>query len=292
MITQARAKINLSLDITGKRQDGYHELDTLFWQLRLCDVIDIRPSSGKEIKVTCSDKSLSCGRDNLAFAAAEMMFDEFDIKGGIDIHIEKNIPMGAGLGGGSSDAAAVLKAVNKLYEIGLDNAKLKEIAVRLGADVPFFIEGGFAQAKGIGEKLSVLPKAELPPMLIVKPDVHISTPWAYKTVDEFGEIYHPDIEAMKIAVKEKKFEKICALAGNSFEKPVFSKLPIVYNIKKEMLTLGAGGCVMTGSGSALFALFRNEEDALKAKEILETQDNSLRLFFEAGGYNGEETQGF
>lgn len=283
MKVNANAKINLGLDIVSKREDGYHELNTLFCELKLHDEIDIEITEKIEISVTCSDQNLSCGSDNLAYRAAEILFERYNPGRGVKIHIIKNIPMGAGLGGGSSDAAAVLKTVNSLFKFNLDNDELRNTGAKIGADVPFFIEGKMAQAKGIGEKLMHFEGCHLPPMLIIKPEISIPTGWAYNTVDESKNVFHPDIESLIRAVKTGDYEGICRYAGNTFENAITERFPVIKQIKSRMRELGAGTCVMTGSGSALFAIFKSEEMVLNATEILKKEDTTLKLYPETGG---------
>ena len=285
MRIKARAKINLSLDIVDKREDGYHELDTIFSEIELCDYIIIEKTASKNIVVECSDKTLSCGEDNLAYKAARLLTDEFHIEGGLSIYIEKNIPMGAGLGGGSSDAAAVLKALNSMFLLKLSDDELRKRAVLLGADVPFFIAGGTVRAKGIGEIIEPLDDIKLPPMIVIKPDISVPTAFAYKSFDSYSSKFHPDIESLVNALKANDIYKIFKYAGNSFEGPVFEKYTKIPKIKKRLLILGAGVCVMTGSGSALFALFENRQKALTAYELLKKEDKEIKAFLELGGEN-------
>lgn len=277
MKIKANAKINLSLDIVCRREDGYHELDTVFYELSLCDHITVNKTDKQRITVGCSDHTLSCGDDNLAYKAAKLLLDEFGLKTGVDIYIEKNIPMGAGLGGGSSDAAAVLRAVNELFTLGLSDEELKIRAVKLGADVPFFITGGAARAKGIGEELDGLKGIVVPPMIVVKPSVSVSTVFAYKAFDAYKDKYHPDIDRLIKALQNKNDNEIFESVGNSFEGPVFEEYYEIAQLKQRLVDMGASACVMTGSGSALFALF---DDVKKADVVYRalSADNNIRVF--------------
>lgn len=285
MRIKARAKINLSLDIVDKREDGYHELDTIFSEIELCDYITIEKTASKAINIKCSDETLSCGEDNLAYKAAKLLMDEFSIESGLSIYIEKNIPMGAGLGGGSSDAAAMLKAVNSIFSLGLSDEELRKRAVILGADVPFFISGGFARAKGIGDIIEPIKNLRIPPMIVLKPSVSVPTAFAYKAFDLYSGKFHPDIEELIGALEANDTNKIFKAVGNSFEGPVFEKYMQIPRLKEKMLGLGAGACVMTGSGSALFALFENSEAAQKAYELLKKENKDIKAFLELGGEN-------
>ncbi len=285
MRIKARAKINLSLDIVDKRDDGYHELDTIFCEIGLCDYITIEKTASKNIALKCSDDTLSCGEDNLAHKAAKLLMDEFSLEGGLSIYIEKNIPMGAGLGGGSSDAAAVLKAINSIYSLGLSDEELKKRAVTLGADVPFFISGGISRAKGIGDVIEPLDNLKLPSMIVVKPEVSVPTAFAYKAYDLYDNKFHPDIEGLIRALYANDINKIFEFVGNSFEGPVFEKYTQIQMVKESLLGLGADACVMTGSGSALFALFENNKKALAAYELMQKENKDIKSFLELGGEN-------
>ncbi len=282
MKVKARAKINLSLDIVDKRADGYHELDTIFSEIELCDYITIEKTASKNIEIECSDKTLSCGEDNLVYKAAGLLMDEFQAECGLSIYIEKNIPMGAGLGGGSSDAAAVLKALNEMLALGLSDEELRKRAVLLGADVPFFISGGTVRAKGIGDIIEPLEDIKLPPMIVVKPDVSVPTAFAYKAFDSYSSKFHPDIESLVRALEANDIYGIFKFVGNSFEGPVFEAYKQIPKIKERLLELGAGACVMTGSGSALFALFENSKKASNAYEQIK-KDKDVKAFLELRG---------
>lgn len=283
MQIRAHAKINVGLDIVGRRSDGYHELKTVFYELRLADEVTLQKCDGEGINLTCSDSSLSAAADNLAYRAAALLREEFGIREGLRIHLQKNIPMGAGLGGGSSDAAAVLKGVNELSGLKLTEAQLCERAAALGADVPFFIRGGCALATGIGEKLTGIDGVHLPPMLLIKPPAHVPTAWAYAAADRQEKLFHPDLDALVDALQKGDYEKICAAAGNSFEEAVFADYPQIRVWKERMLRAGAGACVMTGSGSALFAFFREEKEVRAVKNEIEAGDAEVRVFAEIGG---------
>lgn len=283
MKIEARAKINAILDIVGRRPDGYHELDTVFAELSLHDTVKIEKTDTGSIEVSCSNPELACDESNLAYKAAKLLMDTFGLRGGVSIYIEKNIPMGAGLGGGSTDAAAVLKGMNALFDLGLSGAKLRELGARLGADVPFFIYGGVARAGGIGEKLTQIPGAVLPPMLVVKPECSVPTVWAYKAVDALEKQMHPDAEAFLESLRAADYEGICRLAGNSFEPAVVCAYPQIREAKQELLDAGADAAVMTGSGAAVFAFFKDKEAVFQAQKKLQSEHPEWKLFPETGG---------
>ena len=269
MKIKANAKVNLSLDVAGKREDGYHELDMIFLEVPLYDTVEIEVMNEPGIRLSCSDPSLE-NPDNIACKAARSLMEKYGLAGkrGVGIRIEKKIPMQAGLGGGSADAAAVLKGMNELFGLNASPEELRGIGVKLGADVPFFIEGGCARAKGIGEILT--PLTGLPEMniLIVKPKESISTAYAYGNLKYGAEAYHPDIEALQDALLEKDVRKAASLLGNSLEAAVTDRYPVIPVLKKELMDLGAYGAVMTGSGSAVFGLFPKGFQAVPAFEHL------------------------
>ena len=266
---KAHAKINLTLKITGRREDGYHELDMIFLELELSDDIEIKKTP-EGIRLTCSDVSLPTDEGNLAYRAARLMMQEYGIGNGVDITIEKRIPAQAGLGGGSSNAACVLKCMNELFELNRSDEELEKLAVRLGADVPFFIKGGLARAKGIGEELEDLGVFPKWPILIVKPDISVSTPWAYRAFDEMKKTdAHVDPEAALMALRSGSIGKLAEVLGNDLEAPVIREFPVIGEIKKKMTDHGAAAAMMTGSGSAVFGLFDSMEKAAACAAAME-----------------------
>ena len=275
---KANAKINIALDVVGKREDGYHELKTLFYETNLHDVLDFRTSDKCGIRISCTDPTIPVDEKNIVYKAAKLLFDKYVPDAGIDIHIEKNIPHGAGLGGGSSDAAATIKAVNELYQLKLEDHEMEAIGASLGADVPFFISGGAAYACGIGEKLTSL-KADIkmPYLIIAKPEINVSTPEAYKLLDNEPELFHPDVDKIVKCFKAGNVRSVCKLAGNSFEKPIFKIYPQIEEIRKSFLEGGAMASVMTGSGSAVFAFFEDEDDMKKAADNVKEKFKNVKI---------------
>ncbi len=254
MRIEAHAKVNLGLDVKYRRDDGYHEVDMIFYEISVADIIDIEKRDEPGIVLTCSDPSLE-NENNLAYRAAALMFDCFGERNGAAIHIEKHIPMQAGLGGGSSDAASVLKGMNELFGFGASPEKLRELGLKLGADVPFFIEGGCARAGGIGEKLRQIKGVPKLNILIIKPEESISTAYAYGNLKPGENAYHPDIDALENALVSGDIRKAASLMGNSLESAVADRYPIVEELKNELMERGALGSLMTGSGSAVFGIF-------------------------------------
>ena len=272
MKINAYAKINICLDVVGKRPDGYHDVDMIMQNISLYDSIDIEKTfSGIELGGT---GPLSYDKTNLAYRAAELFFDSSGIKGGARIHIQKRIPMCAGMAGGSADAAAVLKGLNLLYGKPLALPVLTKIGARLGADVPFCILGKTARACGIGDKLTKIPPLPQKNILVVKPPVAVSTPEAYAGLD-FENMDHPDIEKAICAIENGDMNSLYREMGNSFEYSIFRKHPKIANIKAKMLELGADASLMSGSGSAVFGIFENEDRLSEAYNMFKKEYNEV-----------------
>lgn len=252
MTIQAPAKVNLVLRVLGRRTDGYHDLETLMAPLALHDTLQVE-LDGSEIAVTCSDREIPCDSSNLAFKAAEAFFGATGTGPGVRIHIEKRIPHGAGLGGGSSDAAAVLRALNALTGASLGVEALEQIAASFGSDIPFFVQGRMAWARGRGEILQSADKLEELAILLVKPPFPVSTAWAYK--------------AWAAAPAKGEPREIPGLTlQNDLEPPVFSKylvLPALRDWLEDQPEVEAA--MMSGSGSTIFAILRRANPDLPAR---------------------------
>ena len=265
------AKINLSLDVTGKLPNGYHTLDSIFQSVSVYDTLTLTVTDGDGIELSCDTPGIPCDERNLAWRAAQAYLDAANRKQHIAITLEKGIPSGAGMGGGSADAAGVLWGLNELLSGGFTNDQLREIGVRLGADVPFILLGGTALARGIGEVLKPLtPLPERMGFVIVKGEESISTPAAYKAIDALGEeTPHPDTAGVLWAVETQDEERLAAKCANLFEYAV--PCEDVQRAEKRLCELGALAAVMTGSGAAVFGIFppRTSEETLeKAAETL------------------------
>ena len=251
------AKVNLRLDILGKRADGYHDIRTVFQKISLGDdvTLDLIKSG---IEVACDNPLVPCSEANLAHAAAKMLVSRYSIKDGIRITIKKRIPVAAGLGGGSSNAASTLAGINQLFGLGLSNGDLMTMATDLGADVPFFLFGSSAIGTGIGDKLqaiSIQPKLWY---LLVTPDMQISTAWAYQNVTR-----GLTNGAVNITIPSciNTIPEIITILYNDLEKVVLPRFPLLQDIKDALRNKGALGCLMSGSGSTVFGLFASEEKA-------------------------------
>ena len=266
---RAYAKVNLSLDILAKREDGYHELCMVMQSVGIYDKVNLTKLKQKEIQISSNIKSLCIPQNNIVYKAARLLYERFDIKEGLHIDLHKYIPMGAGMGGGSSDAAAVLKGMNELYGLGIDKEELMKIGLEIGADVPFCICGGTMLAGGIGEKLSELKDVPDAYLVFVKPDFSISTKEAYSLVDlsVLSDEERPDTDGLISSIEEGNLKKIAGNMKNVFEVYIGKKYPLIEKIKQDFISLGAIGALMTGSGSVVFGIF---EDAVSAKKCYET----------------------
>lgn len=264
---RAYAKINLSLDILGTLENGYHDLKMVMQSISVFDIVTISKIE-KGIELSTNLPYLPLNSNNIAYKAAEEFFKYTEIDGGVSIDIKKRIPVGAGLAGGSSDASAVLKAMNKLFETKLSIKELCNIGLSLGADVPFCILGGTRLAEGIGEKLSPLPKMPKFPILLVKPSFSLSTKAVYKKFDELTNCVHPETSKLIDGLYKHDIYKVCENMGNVLEQTVVGEYPIINTIKEELLSLGAINAQMSGSGPTVFGIFKNYDDIHKAKKEL------------------------
>ncbi len=267
LTAKAFAKINLSLDVLGTLPNGYHEVKMVMQTVSLYDIVELtKMDSG--ISLSCSLKFLPTGSDNLAYRAAEAFFAETGIEGGVKILLKKHIPVGAGLAGGSSNAAAVLTGLNRLYEANLSTRRLCEIGTALGADVPYCIIGGTRLAEGIGEKLSPLPPLPDCHIVLVKPSFSISTKWVYDNIDACPDIVHPPTDKLIEALRQGDLYAMCENMGNVLEDVSIAHYPVLSNVKDDLNALGAIASQMSGSGPTVFGIFDDEEKAQNAKAIL------------------------
>ena len=262
----APAKINLGLDVLARRPDGYHDLRMIMQTVALYDKVNITRTVTPGIRLQTNVSFLPADGRNLACRAAQLLADEFGIRDGVYIDLEKHIPVAAGLAGGSTDAAAVLTGMNRLFELGLSEEELMQRAVKLGADVPYCIMQGTALAEGIGEQLTRLVSPPPCSILLVKPGVHVSTAFVYGHLHADELDCHPDIGGQIAALEAGDLEKLCALMGNVLETVTIPAHPVIARIKEAMLEAGALGSLMSGSGPTVFGLFRREEDAAAAME--------------------------
>ena len=266
-VTRAYAKINLSLDVLGRLENGYHEVQMVMQTVSLYDLVTVTKIN-EGIEISTNLPFLPVDKNNLAYKAAEEFFNYTNIKPCVHIDISKRIPVGAGLAGGSSNASAVLKALNKLFDTKLSLKKLCELGVKIGADVPYCVLGGTRLAEGIGEKLSPLPKLMPCHIVLVKPSFSISTKTVYEKIDSLSDYRHPDTNALIDGIVNRNIEKVASSMGNVLEEVSLSDYPILSKLKAELMELGAVGAQMSGSGPTVFGIFKTQEEAQNAKNQL------------------------
>ncbi len=266
---KAFAKLNLTLDVTGRTDDDYHTIISVMQLVDIHDIVTIKRRNGSGILLDSGAVFLPSDSRNVAWKAARAFFRSCSIApGGLSIQIEKNIPVGAGLGGGSADAAAVLAGLNELYETGLPLEKLLSIGASVGADVPFCILGGTALATGIGEILKPLPPMPDCDIVVCKPPYSCSTPAIYQRYDSQRPRERPDTQGFVNALEKGDFSQMCRRLFNVFECLIPEHSRDIFQIKDTMLEFGAQGASMTGTGSAIFGLYDSSGEAQAAKEEL------------------------
>lgn len=298
---KAYAKVNLSLDIVGRREDGYHLVRMVMQSLDIADILTLEKLDKPEIIVLLVNPSVGSVGDsplgkvpldenNLIYKAARLLFDRYiwkrNEKAGVQITLTKNIPIAAGMAGGSSDAAATFRGINELFELGLMDKELMEMGVTLGADIPYCIMGGTALSEGIGEELTRLPDIPECVFLVVKPRISVSTAEAYGGYDSLAEsktghkvrIIHPDVDGQVDALYAGNLKGVTDKFLNVLEYVTAEKHPIIADIEKIMLDFGALNAMMSGSGPTVFGVFEDVEKAEAAKKELEQRDISDQLF--------------
>ncbi|MBR8829739.1 MAG: 4-diphosphocytidyl-2-C-methyl-D-erythritol kinase [Chroococcopsis gigantea SAG 12.99] len=285
----APAKINLDLEIIGDRPDGYHELVMILQSVALSDRLTLRPNGLEGFRLSCAHREVPTDDTNIAYRAAELMAAQFPQHfanfGGVDIDIEKNIPVAAGLAGGSSNGAAVLVGLDLIWNLGLTKSQLRDLGARLGSDVPFCIEGGTVIATGRGERLAPITPMESVPVILAKYDnLAVSTAWAYQTYRQrFGDTYKNFAETGKPksahsvplvnAIFEKDLARIAGLLHNDLEKVVLPEYPRVANLLSGLKRAGGTASMMSGSGPTVFTLCESEE---QARTIIEEVRNQIQ----------------
>lgn len=253
IIEKAPAKINLGLDALYKREDGYHELEMVMASVDLADRLFFESLTEDRIIIETDNSFIPIDQKNHAYAAAELIKERFQIKAGIRIYIEKRIPVAAGLAGGSSDCAATLRGLNRLWNLGLSNQELADLGSEIGSDVPYCIEGGTAFVTGRGEKVEQMAPMPQCWVVLVKPKMSVSTGSIFGSLS-FNSIEHPDIPNLKAAVAANDYEKMTQTIGNALEGVTIQKHPVIQQIKDRMMKFGADAALMSGSGPTVFAL--------------------------------------
>lgn len=275
---EAFAKLNLYLGVSGLREDGYHELETVFQSVDLCDLVSLTLHKQGGISLRCNLPYLPCDGRNLAVRAAELFFRTAGIENpGVNINIKKRIPVGAGMAGGSTDAACVLRLLNRAYGKPLSDRVLSEAALTLGADVPFCLRGGTALATGVGEKLRQLRPMPDCRIVAVKPSFSVSTKAAFALFDERAREKAPGAAQMLSALENGSTEAIARALYNSLEAPVAEQEPLIARLRDVLAENGALGARMTGSGSAVFGIFADTETAQAAAQKAEALCRNVYL---------------
>lgn len=275
--TKAYAKINLGLDVLGRMPDGYHEVKMVMQTVGIYDELTFEKAD-EGIVITTDSGELPVNEDNLIYKAAKLLMQKYGIDAGVKIDLKKNIPIAAGMAGGSTDAASTLKGINELFQLGCTEDELKEIGVKIGADVPYCVMGGTALAEGIGEKLTALEKAPQCVLLVAKPEINVSTKYVYENLDALDSYEHPDIDGMVRAISEGDLNGIVSRLGNVLEAVTIPAHPVINDIKSVMLESGAMGSMMSGSGPTVFGIYNDRADAVAASKKIKEDELARQIF--------------
>ena len=275
---KAYAKINLGLDVTGKRDDGYHIVRMIMQNVDLFDTLVFEDNDSGEIRLRASSEKIPTDDSNLICKVAKQLKEIYNVEKGADIYLEKRIPVAAGMAGGSTDGAAAYVALNEIWGLGLDKEKLCELAVKLGADIPYCIIGGTALAEGIGEELTTISDMPSCHILIGKPAIDVSTGWVYKELDSKEIVEHPDIDGIRSAIEAGDLKKMCELIGNVLEPVTAGKYKEIGQIEQIMEENGAVRAFMTGSGPTVFGIYDDEAKAKRGFEAVKESGLAPELF--------------
>ena len=294
MQLKALAKINLGLDVLRRREDGYHDVRMIMQTVRIFDRLALVKQDKEGIRVRTNLYYLPANENNLVYKAANLLFEEFDIPGGLSIDLKKYIPVAAGMAGGSSDAAAVLYGLNRMYGLGLSQEQLMERGVKIGADVPYCIMRGTALAEGIGERLTSLPP--MPPcnILVAKPGISVSTKYVYENLhaNDLRPEQHPDIDGILDALKKQDLRGMAEALrdGNVLETVTASAYPVIEKLKETMEENGAAVALMSGSGPTVFGIYEDRMQARRAMAAIRKSRLAKQLFLTTP-YNNNRRNG-
>jgi len=278
VMLKALAKINLGLDVLGRRENGYHDVKMVMQTIYLYDNVTISKTEEPGIQIESNLFYLPVDENNIAYKAAKKLMDEFQIQEGVHIVLEKHIPVAAGMAGGSSNAAAVLVGMNRLFSLGLSQEELMERGVSLGADVPYCVMRGTVLAEGIGEILTPLPPLPKCYVLIAKPSISVSTKHVYEKLDSKEIEEHPDIDGILEGLENGNLRKIADSMGNVLEKVTIEEYPIIEDIKRTMKEAGALNAMMSGSGPTVFGLFEDKKAAMEARTIIKKMNIAKQVY--------------
>lgn len=275
---RAYAKINIGLDVLRRRADGYHEVKMIMQTVDIYDelVLERRKQPGIELRMDNSE--LPSGGDNLICRAADLLFREKEITGGVNISLTKRIPIAAGMAGGSADAAAALRGLNELFDMGYSLKELQALGVGLGADIPYCLAGGTMLSEGIGEILTPLPAPPAAHLVIAKPDINVSTAFVYGNLHADRLAWHPDIDGMIAALQKGDLDGITGRLGNVLETVTVKAHPVIEQIKELLRKQGAENALMSGSGPTVFGIFKEKETAARAAEAVERGRLAKQIF--------------
>lgn len=278
IMLKAYAKINIGLDVLGKREDGYHEVRMIMQTIRLYDKLNMKKLNKDEIVIKTNLAYLPTNENNLVYRAIQMLKDEFNIKQGVYVELQKHIPVAAGLAGGSSDAAAALIGMNRLFQLKLTTTDLMQRAVKLGADIPYCILGGTALSEGIGEVLTPLAPMPNAYILIAKPPINVSTKYVYENLILDEKTNHPDIDGIMEAINSKDLCGVTNRLSNVLESVTIDRYPVIQEIKDTMIEFGAMNALMSGSGPTVFGVFDDLNLAKKAFYQLKVQGKAKQIY--------------
>lgn len=278
IVRKAYAKINLGLDVLRRREDGYHEVKMIMQTVGIFDTLTFVKKEVPGILLKIDNGELSVGKENLIYRAAELLMEKAGVKQGVEITLEKRIPIAAGMAGGSTDAAATFHGINELFDLGYSLEELQALGVTLGADIPYCLAGGTALSEGIGEILTKLPSPPQCILVVAKPDINVSTKFVYENLHANTLTHHPDIDGMITAIREKDLQEIADRLGNVLETVTIREYPVIEEIKELMKQAGAENALMSGSGPTVFGIFTKDETARKAAERIREKQLAGQVF--------------
>ncbi len=286
LVLKAHGKINLGLDVVRRLENGYHEVRMIMQSVELADIVTIKKSAEDNIVIRADQKTIPCDERNLAYKAAKLMKETYGISEGVEIFLEKHIPVAAGMAGGSADCAAVLKGMDELFCLGLTLEELQKTGVKLGADVPYCLMGGCALSEGIGEVLTGLKEPPECVLLLVKPDINVSTKYVYRNLKLETLERHPDIDGMMRDIENGALESLCEKLENVLESVTGKQYPVIGKIEHVMKEEGALQAVMSGSGPTVFGIFKETETARKAMNKIREKGLAREVYI-SGFFHGK-----
>ncbi len=279
MVTQkAYAKVNIGLDVLRRRPDGYHELRMIMQTVDICDELTFEKKEEPGILLRIDGAALPTDENNLVCRAAALLLEEKQIEQGVSITLKKRIPIAAGMAGGSADAAATMRGLNALFELGCSMEELRRLGVKLGADIPYCISGGTMLSEGIGEILTPLPSPPECHLVVAKPDIDVSTAFVYQNLRADSLPFHPDIDGMAEALAAGDLKGMTDRMGNVLETVTVREYPVIDRIKKRMCELGAENALMSGSGPTVFGIYKEKETAEKTADVIRKEKLAGAVF--------------